>query len=442
MSRTVAMPWNRLTYLPVPPHLRNLATARTAAAPVPNPPTTTNSSSKNGLSIKVATWNVLAQCLIKRDQYPGAAKSALRSTARRQLLTAWTTALDADIYTLQEVDMVAQLWTPLLRKLGYEYLHCAKSAGFHGLLIGWRAATWRCVRSAGVSLDSDPLVATEELLQKVEDMTVPDSYADKRAVAAAAAGSSGGPVTLFPGTGNVGMMVELEHLESGRRIVVCTAHLYWIPRGAYIRVRQAAVLMNAIAAFNTASLPLVAAGDFNALCGRVEHSLWTGAPLTPLHLHRLSDIPLPADNRTLPDDDAPLPEYEFGSVATPDLSPSDLLALAQRQPRLLSCYDAYPQLDPAHANPEARNDAAWTDRVAEPAWTTYTAEFQGTLDYIFVADPKSTTSDQETRFPWRVDELLALPTPAEMAAQEGGGLPSVEHPSDHVPLVAVLTLLE
>jgi len=59
----------------------------------------------------------------------------------------------------------------------------------------------------------------------------------------------------------------------------------------------------------------------------------------------------------------------------------------------------------------------------EPAFTNYTADFKGCLDYIFISDDL------------KVEERLRLPSLTELEAKGLNALPSPHFPSDHLPLM-------
>ena len=75
-----------------------------------------------------------------------------------------------------------------------------------------------------------------------------------------------GPVVLVGGVGLVGCVMPFA--EGGGGVIVATTHLFWHPKYAYERVRQAAILMQELEAFRSdpehadvASWPAILAGD-------------------------------------------------------------------------------------------------------------------------------------------------------------------------------------
>ncbi|KAI9179785.1 hypothetical protein H9P43_005115 [Blastocladiella emersonii ATCC 22665] len=351
------------------------------------------------LQTKVASWNVLAQGLIRRKMYPAASKDALHIGPRRKLLKDWFVELDADIFAMQEVDSVPELWDPLLGEAGYGFKYTSRDRergeSLHGLLVAWRRAEWDYVRDITISLDVLP-------------------------------GSTMKP-TLHSGTGNIALFVELAHRATGERIVVSNHHLYWIPRGSYIRARQLAVVLRELAVFNPDKRPVLFLGDFNGITSRPEYSLLTHHPLTHLHERILGDIPEHGDYASMFDENNLDSSTEFAN--RPDPSPRDLVAMFAGFPVCASAYGHYGVLDRDHG---CRDDG-WL----EPRWTTMIHNFVETLDYIHLVDPRWNPTMPLHAFAWRVEEILALPNDDDVLP----GIPNDEHPSDHAPLMATVSLM-
>jgi len=60
---------------------------------------------------------------------------------------------------------------------------------------------------------------------------------------------------------------------------------------------------------------------------------------------------------------------------------------------------------------------------SEPAFTNYTADWNGTLDYILYSPMRI-----------RLMAVAAIPSPQEITPESGPGLPSSVYPSDHLML--------
>ncbi|KAJ3374194.1 hypothetical protein GGF31_008411 [Allomyces arbusculus] len=465
-----ALPAMRLVHrvmLAVPPCLQNPAAAAllNQSNPSPPPPPSIDQAAKSGItntsdpiSLTVCSWNVLAQCLIRRDMFPDAPKDALRWKPRAKLLMDRVSTLDPDLLCLQEADRFDELWDSELTIRGYQHLHRHKDAGRHGCLIAWRAATWDLVRSHKIVFDASPLTH---------------------------------PTTIHPKTGNIAIMVELKHRESQTSIVVTNHHLYWVPRGSYLRLRQLYVLMDALAKFNDQNLPVITCGDFNGQPQRPEYCVLTKRMLMPSQIEDLLDIPdkdedvrqpkksrtpTPINDLTLVDSAAAAspptdsaapaasPTSDSGAASTDsvlaptppplappadpprtlspdtelvaaetmvDLPPLDLVAKFDAFPRCYSAYANYRDIDP---DVHAQRD----DEFHEPAWTNVAGTFRGCLDYIHLIDPTASSAADPAAFPFRVREILALPSDDEVGMV---GLPNLVHASDHVAILAKIEIV-
>lgn len=107
-------------------------------------------------------------------------------------------------------------------------------------------------------------------------------------------------------------------------------------------------------------------------------------------------------------------------------------------PRFLSTYSRYAALDPTYLTLE------WGPENFEPKFTNYTEKFKSTLDYIFLVEEtinslnynppcKRELECEDTPRVMRLVpiQFMALPPPDTL----GVGLPNLNHPSDHLPLM-------
>jgi mRNA deadenylase 3'-5' endonuclease subunit Ccr4 len=178
-------------------------------------------------SFRLASWNVLAQALINRKLFPSASKQALRWASRSKLFTEAIPSLNADIFCLQEVDVVDEFWHALWDSNAYDYLHRYKQKGKHGCLIAWKRSQFQLIRSDWIHFDESPLTT---------------------------------PTHLFPNTGNIALLAEFQHIASEQRIIVTNHHLYWIPKGNYLRLRQLFVLFDKLQSWNPNHYPIFSCG--------------------------------------------------------------------------------------------------------------------------------------------------------------------------------------
>ena len=82
--------------------------------------TENRSAAPAGPTIRVVTYNVLANAYVKRERYPRSTALALAPAPRRARLLDTIAALDADVYGLQEVDEEAL--SAIIARLGDHYV--------------------------------------------------------------------------------------------------------------------------------------------------------------------------------------------------------------------------------------------------------------------------------------------------------------------------------
>ena len=312
--------------------------------------------------LRVATYNVLAQCYTRSSWFPWSPSASLKWKQRGAALLRDIDALSADVLLLQECEDCEPFWVPALRQRGYEGLWKKRTevtgAKKDGCAIFWRAAA--------LALDGDALfVEHNELCAGLPPR--PEGSPPPRADNGA---------TLDARTrlerDCVGVVAQLAILRDGPRgadagalgadvprLVVANTHLYWDPAFADVKLAQAEHMLRRIALFRAdcaarrgaaAEPPVVFGGDFNSL------------PASEVHA-------------------------------------------------LLTRHDGAPPLRSAYAAAAG----------AEPSYTNLTPDFTGTLDYLLVSPD--------------VAVVAALETPGPGL---GVGLPDASHPSDHLPLAALL----
>ncbi len=92
-------------------------------------------------SVKILSYNVLAQVLVKRAWYPYASKPSLKQALRiPKVLDLIIKTHKPDIACLQEVDLFDQFYQKRLNSAGYDYVYLKKDdrAHSHGLCICWK----------------------------------------------------------------------------------------------------------------------------------------------------------------------------------------------------------------------------------------------------------------------------------------------------------------
>ncbi|KAI0361188.1 Endonuclease/exonuclease/phosphatase [Trametes cingulata] len=381
------------------------------------------SASVAGQTLRVMTWNVLAQSLVRRELFP--TSDCLKAHQREHMLYREITSHKADICCLQEVDRTEKLF-PELEKAGYAWVYAAGPRKKHGCLIAFRKDKYECVRQKVVLYDE------QEVREEGEEK--------------ARRGSS------FR-TKNIGSIVALRKLDGeDDGVIVATTHLFWHPA-------QAAILLREVAKFRDEGSepqqrwPSIIAGDFNFGPDDPAYALMMGDALLPEQKQRLDSsyvVHATLDPSIAIEDAAQVEEEDEGAEAgenDPDrvivnaraaqpsdglLTDTELEQLFRRSGRVTSAYDAGQRLVPGISEsgltfgsrvsvPQERRGAF------EPIYTSYTHYWKAVLDYIFVLDA-----------PEREVSIMRLAKPHSKEAF-GAGLPRKGVcGSDHISLAAEL----
>jgi CCR4-NOT transcription complex subunit 6 len=302
---------------------------------------------------RVCSWNVLAQVYTRSSWFPWAPSASLKWKTRSGALLRDIAVLSPDVLLLQEVDEVPTFWEQQLAKSGYEFRYKQRTqvtgAKKDGCLIAWRASRLRCV--AADEIEHNDLAAAH---------TPP---AGAQAVESGPTGRVAPPTDPWMRMTRdcVGLLLCLQSVASGRRLVVATTHVYWDPALEEVKDAQVSHLLQRAAVFRSQqSTPaLLIGGDFNSVPGSEAHQRLLNA------------------------------RAEHG---LPQLSSAFALCGAQ-----------------------------------EPQTTNHTPSFSETLDYLVLGGRGLVAR-----------RVLTLPLRSEL----GEGLPDGDRPSDHLPLVADIVLME
>ncbi|KAJ7487688.1 Endonuclease/exonuclease/phosphatase [Mycena galericulata] len=208
--------------------------------------------SQDGIRVKLMTWNLLAQCLVRRELFP--TSNCLKGVQRQPMLHTEILAQNADILCLQEVDSLEKLM-PALEAADYQAHYCAGPAKKHGCLVAFKKTYTK----------------VEERLIHYDEQHV-RSEGDERARRGAS----------FR-TKNIGSLIALKNsAKDGEGVVIGTTHLFWHPRYEYERTRQAGILIREIVKFRSdlhlENWPCLIAGDFNFSPDDPGYSLLVGDP--------------------------------------------------------------------------------------------------------------------------------------------------------------------
>ncbi|PLW17020.1 hypothetical protein PCANC_02652 [Puccinia coronata f. sp. avenae] len=396
-------------------------------------------------SLQIMTWNVLAQCLVRRSLFPGS--DCLKWKDRGPTIAQEIVDYEPDVICLQEVDRLGDHET-VLHDAGYQLVHVIGGYEWdgkqHGLLVGWKDAL--------LSLAGQKVIRLDE--QEFQ-----------------------GRIGLSRVTRNVGLVVGLRFKDNpAAGLVIGTAHLFWHARYTYERTRQTAFLAQALRDFRaeqhphtttttttstTTQWPVFLAGDLNEQPGGPSYRLLCGAPLPEkekLILEESTLVHKSVDQlrlKTLQDEQYTTLEGDEDRVfkdvraATPQDGLFDMQELAQifGPHTWLSLYGHWarhlageegnrfmdrPELKAqSSALPGASGSCPEDGRGSgsyEPMWTNFTPLWRCTLDYIWVLSDGGSGESP-------VEALALLPTHRTETLEPGLPRLGVE-PSDHIPLMA------
>ncbi|KAJ3737134.1 Endonuclease/exonuclease/phosphatase [Lentinula guzmanii] len=347
---------------------------------------------QNGYRVKVLTWNLLAQCLVRRELFPNS--NCLKAVQREHMLYHEILLQNADILCLQEVDRLEKL-LPVIESAGYAHRYAAGPNKKHGCLIAFKKELYEEAGSKLILYDEQKVRTTDE-----EGVNPHGSTFRTR---------------------NIGHIVALKHTQRDEGVVIATTHLFWHPKYVYERARQAAILKREVVQFKHSigheDWPCIISGDFNFTPDDPIYSLVVGDPLLPMQEERLQpsyvvhstiDPTVAAGTIEVSKD-----ENEEAEGADPDkvitnaraAQPADgLLSLPELKeifanlgPPLKSAYDSglrgyLGSLEESRSDLPTRT---FGDRVTipssrrggyEPEWSSYTFYWKLVLDYVFILD--------------------------------------------------------
>lgn len=390
------------------------------------------------LSLKIMTYNLLAQALIRRKLFPDNG-DILKWQKRSKVLIQELKDYDCDILCLQEVDYLQYktFWRPELEKLGYNTKFNRGNDKNHGVSIFYKSKLFNILDTCLIDFDKEKSGAIE-------------------------------PRTI---TKNVGLIVALS-LRSNPEKVICigTAHLFWHPFGTYERTRQTYIVLSKSKEFEKRVLILnpninkiwkFFAGDFNSqpydapylsiTCKPVKYNDRCKKVISCSTSFQFSSLRHGGSGEEEEGGNV----EKFGENQPKDPVPEDFLATEEQSLlvkqierlhnelplRAVSLYSiAYHMIDPKNAGLDNERN--------EPFFSNWANKWRGLLDYIFFIKDWSinedkTEIDELTVFEEEnevvVDKLLKMPHPEEM----GLGQPREnEYPSDHLCMIAQISLME
>jgi len=219
---------------------------------------------KNSVNIKIMTYNILAQSLIRRELFPES-HDAIRWSNRSRTFINLFRFYDSDVICMQEVDIQQwdKFWVPQMHDLGYEgrFFRGARTK-VHGVAIFWKFDMFDCVNKVEIDLDNEI-----ELPREIYGVSKTRTKTRNAALILA---------------------LQFKHKEGKRKgILIGTTHLFWHPFGTFERVRQLYLILENYRKFivrmnsntiETTWLPFLA-GDFNSQPSDPPYLALTSKPI-------------------------------------------------------------------------------------------------------------------------------------------------------------------
>lgn len=225
-----------------------------------------------GVPFTLVSYNMLAQCLVRRDLFQYCSKSALKVNLRKENLLTEISSLNTDILCAQEVDrsLFDSWWLPKLGQLGYRAEWASRNHnGKHGCAIFYKHTKFE-VFTADVIQFADVLAAP---YAECEDNLHDDPAKRKSSV------------FEEMNRPNIAQIVGFRHKEKNPTpatqpigFYVTNTHLFWDPRYRFVRLRQCQTLLDQLAhvqAQQKTAYPCLLAGDWNVTPDNIIHHYLT-----------------------------------------------------------------------------------------------------------------------------------------------------------------------
>lgn len=393
---------------PTPPDLRFIKREMLA---VPHQ----ESIQREGLRIKMMTYNCLAQTLVRREQFPSSG-DALKWSKRCQVLLGEIKFYNCDVLCLQEVDHIHfhSFWQKELERAGYQGRFHRFDGKNHGVCIFWRKSLFKLCDVNYITFD------TEET----------------------------GDIHPRTSTRNTAILAALEFnsTEKYRGIIVGTTHLYWHPFGTFERTRQTYILLRGLERFHqklTGSWFRFLTGDFNSQPFDAPYLSVTRKPISyEKRCKTVIECSTSYDFSENSEGD-PVPKTFHASDAQKELCRSMQEMHNSLNQRAISLYSIGYNL--VHKENSGKDN----DRN-EPTFSNWADSWTGLLDYIFlVTDWKVGTDARcvesleqfEAENNVVLNGLLRMPEPKEMGRKPSGQPRRGQYGSDHLCMIADITLL-
>ncbi|KAI5968079.1 NGL2 [Candida margitis] len=431
-------------------------------------------SNDDKLSIKIMSYNILAQCLIRRDLYPTNGK-ILKWSVRSKVLLEELLWYAPDILCLQECDKIQYLhfWQAELKNSGYDSKFYRYNTKNHGLVIAFKQDWFTCKHQSYIKYD-----------QEFEYEPYEPKLPDQRIV-----------------TNNVGFMCFLEfkpslveqypYLAERNGMIIGTTHAFWHPFGTYERTRQIYILLHKFKEFKRVLTSILGnkkpiysffTGDLNCEPFDAPYLSMTAKPVKydgrAKNVLGCSLSYTFSKERTLDEDEHESSSSEEeeeeeeesgeGSQETEETDPDaarlnnpsdpepEVFTPSEEQEKMIQ------QLEDAHNGLDIRAVSMYSAGYAivhpenatefrnEPSFSNWVEKWNGMLDYILLLVPWFKDKDYSNKldslqsleeYNIKLTKLLKLPTANDMGPKPNGQPRLNQYPSDHLCIMAEIQLL-
>ncbi len=332
---------------------------------------------------------------------------------RKKALLELLAELDADVLCLQEVDNYDKFWLRELSKNGYMGIYKQRNSDskLDGCATFYRTSKFEFIKEVGLEFD----------------------HVDS------CRGLQGAPEFA---THNVALLTLLAPLGMPHAcFCVANIHLFWDPSFEGLKIAQAkAVVLAAqdLARSVEQPAPIVLAGDFNSIPSSEVYTYLTGEAGF-ISAYATCGPAAPPPRATPP----PSPPASTPAISFPASVTVGKIVLAKglnpHSPEFRPLGLTPDRSWPPECHPLAPPEASTSP--AEPAFTNFRDIFHGTIDYIMISKSPAPSPGDDAGRAARIEVLGSLGMiSAGEASNEGAGLPSSRHPSDHLPIAANLEL--
>eukprot|EP01060_Flectonema_neradi_P017682 TRINITY_DN2452_c1_g1_i1.p1 TRINITY_DN2452_c1_g1~~TRINITY_DN2452_c1_g1_i1.p1 ORF type:complete len:648 (+),score=130.50 TRINITY_DN2452_c1_g1_i1:1366-3309(+) len=339
-------------------------------------------------TMRVMTYNILYEgatviYATGKSMYPYADPLAVDTDYRKQRILREVIGHDPDICCFQEMadTLHSQYFIPHLPEYEGEYT-MKTGQSRDGLSTFWKSSTYEKQSFHSINLGEGyptELPGCEDLYKYLNTYEKVKTCLDK--------------VTT------VAQITHLKRLSTGKSVFVANTHLWFHPLGSHIRVIQLHLLLSYVA--KIAKEEATDKGEIEVLlCGDLNYQP-KSAP------HRYCNKDLNKSHQVwwnAPGFDFAAWDFESGEIIDPEETA---------------------KADPCDG-PDISSPFPLADSTPQFTFSNYTPGFTGRLDYIL----HSSSLDVSAVHPQ---------PPREVLASEGGGIPSLIFPSDHLPICVDLS---